>query len=73
LHGPGADDDLRHLLGDGGYRSQSGRGPERHLEQWKAAVKQRSGERNRIRLSLDRQDRDHGHTAEQAMHAFLPA
>jgi hypothetical protein len=59
-------------LGNGAYRRQSGRGPERHLEQWKAAVEQRSGERNRIRLALDRQDRDHGNTAEQAMHDFLP-
>jgi hypothetical protein len=72
LHGPRTDDDSRHLSGDGGNRGQSGRGPERRLKQREPAVEQSAGERHGIFFALDRHDRDHDHTTEQVVHAYLP-
>ena len=71
LHRPGADDDFRQLSCDCGDRGRRRRRSERHLDQPQPAVEQRPGERHRILLALDGQDRDDGNATEQGMHAFL--
>jgi hypothetical protein len=72
LNGPGADDQLRQLSGDRSDGRRSCGSSERHFDQLQTAVEEGSRERQRIRLVLDRQDRDHRNAAEQMMHTLSP-
>src|SRR4051794_23747174 len=66
--GAGAYDNLRQLAGDRGDRRRGGAGAQRDLDDGQPALEQGAGERNRIPLPFDRQNRDDGDAAEQGVH-----
>jgi hypothetical protein len=70
LYCSGADDNLRQLPCNRSNRSQRRRGSQRNLYQAQPAFEKGAGERHRIFLALDCEDRDDGDAAEQRMHGF---
>jgi hypothetical protein len=62
----------RQLAPDRGDRRRRGFGAERHLDDLEPALVERAGERHRVVLALDRQDRDDAGAAKQRVHQLCP-